>query len=29
MRYIHLYRHYYSVHAEWLGRVCRRFPGDD
>ena len=24
MRYIHLYRHYYSIHAEWLGCVCRR-----
>jgi len=29
MRYIHLYRHDYSIHAEWLGRICRRLPGDD
>jgi hypothetical protein len=29
MRYIHLHRHDYSIHAKWLGRICRRFPGDD
>jgi Protein of unknown function, DUF417 len=29
MCYIHLYRHDYTIHAEWLGRICRRLPGDD
>jgi hypothetical protein len=29
MYYIYRYRDYYSVHAEWLGRVGRRFPGND
>jgi hypothetical protein len=29
MCYIHLYRHDYSIHTEWLGRICRRFPGND
>ena len=24
MRYNHLYRDDYSIHAEWLGRICRR-----
>jgi len=29
MRYIRLHRHYYSIHAEWLGSICRRLSGDD
>jgi hypothetical protein len=26
MRHVHRYRHYYSIYAEWLGCICRRFP---
>jgi len=29
MRYIRLHRHYYSIHAEWLGSICRWLSGDD
>ena len=29
MRYIRLHRHYYSIHAEWLGSICRRLSGND
>jgi len=27
--FIHRNRHYHSIHAWWLGSVCRRVSGDD
>ena len=29
MCYVHLYGHYYSLYAKWLGGFCRRLSGDD
>ena len=27
--YVHMYGHYYSIYAGWLGRFCRGLSGDD